>query len=45
MRKAIVLAVLLAAFSAQAQVTTSSHNYEFANGNWFDGQKFVRRTL
>jgi hypothetical protein len=45
MRKAVVLAVLLASFSAQAQVPTSSHNYEFANGNWFDGQKFVRRTF
>jgi amidohydrolase family protein len=45
MRKAIVLAVLLAAFAAQAQVRTAAHNYEFANGNWFDGQKFVRRTF
>ena len=45
MRKAIVLAVLLATFSAHAQVATTGHNYEFANGNWFDGQKFVRRTF
>lgn len=45
MRKAIVLVVLLAAFSAQAQVSTTKHNYEFANGDWFDGQKFVRRTF
>jgi hypothetical protein len=44
MRKAIVLALLLATFSAHAQVSTT-HNYEFANGNWFDGQKFVRRTF
>lgn len=42
MRKALVLALLLATFSAHAQTT---HNYEFANGNWFDGQKFVRRTF
>jgi hypothetical protein len=45
MRKAIVLAFLLASFSAHAQVSTTRHNYEFANGNWFDGQKFVRRTF
>lgn len=46
MRKALVLAVLLATFSTQAQVrSTATHNYEFANGNWFDGQKFVRRTF
>jgi amidohydrolase family protein len=45
MRKALALAVLLA-FTVQAQVqTTTSHNYEFANGNVFDGQKFVRRTF
>ncbi|HKV34793.1 MAG TPA: amidohydrolase family protein [Pyrinomonadaceae bacterium] len=43
MRKALVLAVLLATFTAHAQVST--HNYEFANGNWFDGQKFVHRTF
>jgi hypothetical protein len=34
MRKAIVVAVLLATFSAQAQVPTIAHNYEFVNGNW-----------
>jgi hypothetical protein len=43
--KAIVLAILLATFCAQAQVPATNHNYEFANGNWFDGQKFVRQTL
>ncbi|HSE32681.1 MAG TPA: amidohydrolase family protein [Pyrinomonadaceae bacterium] len=45
MRRAIVVALLLFSFSAQAQVSTTHHNYEFANGNWFDGQKFVRRTF
>jgi len=51
MKRLLVLAVLFAAFSIQipsrllAQVPTASHNYEFANGNWFDGQKFVRRTF
>lgn len=44
MRKALVLVLLLATFSAHAQVATT-HNYQFANGNWFDGQKFVRRTF
>jgi hypothetical protein len=46
MRKALVLAVLLAIFSVQAQVSTPpTHSYEFANGSWFDGQKFVQRTF
>ena len=43
MRKVLVLAVLLATFTAHAQIAT--HNYQFANGNWFDGQKFVQRTF
>jgi len=45
MKKLLALAVLLATFSAHAQVAKTTHNYEFANGNWFDGQKFVRRTF
>lgn len=47
MRKALVLVTLLIAFSghAHAQAANTSHNYEFANGNWFDGQQFVRRTF
>ena len=53
MRKALALALLLAllltfvlaTFSAHAQLPTTTHNYEFANGNWFDGAKFVRRTF
>jgi hypothetical protein len=45
MRKALLLAVLLATFSAHAQLPAPAHNYEFSNGNWFDGQKFVRRTF
>ena len=44
MRKALLVATLLITFSAQAQVRTS-HNYEFSNGNWFDGQRFVPRTF
>ena len=44
MRRAIVVALLLFSFSSQAQVSPT-HNYEFANGNWFDGEKFVRRTF
>ena len=43
MRKALALAILLITFSAQAQ-DPATHNYEFANGNWFDGEKFVRKT-
>ena len=45
MRKILVLAILFATFSAQAQVSTPGHNYEFVNGNWFDGQKFARKTF
>jgi hypothetical protein len=44
MRKA-VLALLLASLTIQAQVSSTRHNYEFANGNWFDSQKFVRGTF
>lgn len=28
-----------------AQTSSGGHNSEFANGNWFDGQRFVRRTF
>ena len=49
MRKTVALAMLLAVFSASAPLPAraqpSTHNYEFANGNWFDGQKFIRKTL
>lgn len=46
-RYVVSAALLLAVFSVQAQTQPgkTSHNYEFANGNWFDGQKFVRRTF
>ena len=45
MKKLLVLAVLVATFSAQLLAQAAGHNYEFANGNWFDGQKFVSRTF
>lgn len=45
MRKALAVVTLLVTFSAHAQVPAAGHNYEFANGNWFNGQKFVRRTF
>ncbi len=45
MRKLLIVAALLATFAAQAQTPASVHNYEFANGEWFDGQKFVRKTV
>lgn len=45
MKKALVLVTLVATLSASAQVPTTTHNYEFTNGNWFDGQKFVPRTF
>jgi len=45
MKKALVLVTLLAIVSAHAQVPVAKHNYEFANGSWFDGQKFVQKTF
>ena len=48
MKKALAFGILLCAFFAQTHAqltTTTSHNYEFANGNWFDGQRFVQRTF
>src|SRR4029079_16457845 len=47
MKKLLVAAILLAIVHAQlpAQTPGAGHNYEFANGNWFDGQKFVPRTF
>jgi len=45
MKKTLVLVALFATLSAHAQVPTAAHNYEFANGNWFDGQKFVQRSF
>ena len=45
MKKLLVLTILLAILPAQIPAQTAGHNYEFANGNWFDGQKFVPRTF
>lgn len=45
MKRALLLITLFATLSASAQVPTATHNYEFANGNWFDGQRFVQRTF
>jgi len=44
MRKPLALVTLLITFSAQAH-GQATHNYEFANGNWFDGHKFVQKTF
>lgn len=44
MRKLIVL-LLISAITAIAQTPPAAHNYEFANGNWFDGQKFAAKTF
>ena len=45
MKTVLALAVLLFTVSSQAQPPATTHNYEFANGNWFDGKTFVRRTF
>src|SRR5262245_59947555 len=42
MKKALVLLVLFSSLLTQAQTPTSL-NYEFTNGQWFDGQRFVAR--
>lgn len=46
-RATIIVVVLLAALMAQSQSPEASqpHNYEFTNGSWFDGQKFVVKTF
>jgi len=45
-RTAIIVAILLSVSLVQGQVPAASpHNYEFTNGKWFDGQKFVARTF
>ena len=47
MRKLVMTVLLLVPmFLAQGQVAnvaTASKNYEFAHGQWFDGQKFVMK--
>jgi imidazolonepropionase-like amidohydrolase len=47
MRKLLMLAAVLAlSFPAQgraARVAAEGKNYEFANGRWFDGRKFVAK--
>src|SRR5215467_9757506 len=45
MKKALLLVTLFATLSASAQVPAAAHDYEFDNGNWFDGQKFVQQTF
>ncbi len=45
MRRALILIILLSTLLANAQVPTTAANYEFANGNCFDGMKFVARTF
>ena len=42
----IALSLLLTSSVVAAQApTTSTNNYEFTNGKWFDGQKFVSKTF
>lgn len=46
MRKLIMtVTLLLPIFLAQGQVATEHKNYEFDNGQWFDGQKFVMKKV
>jgi hypothetical protein len=45
MKRTLILIILLATLAINAQVSTPSHNYEFARGNWFDGQKFVAKNF
>ena len=41
----VILLLVLFTHTPAQTLTAASHNYEFANGNWFDGRKFVRRTF
>jgi hypothetical protein len=45
MRKALAVLTLLFTVCTSAPAQSGPHNYEFTNGNWFDGQKFVRKTF
>ena len=50
MKRFLILVAVLA-FSTHvpselsAQAPSTGRNYKFANGNWFDGQRFVQRTF
>ena len=41
----VILLLVLFTHTPAQTLTAAGHNYEFANGNWFDGRKFVRRTF
>src|SRR6185503_677574 len=41
----VILLLVLFIHTPAQTLTAAGHNYEFANGNWFDGRKFVRRTF
>ena len=41
----VILLLVLFTHTPALTLTAAGHNYEFANGNWFDGRKFVRRTF
>jgi imidazolonepropionase-like amidohydrolase len=45
MRRLLLLPTFLLVFVAHGQVVNNAPNYEFSNGNWFDGQKFVTGTF
>lgn len=44
-RTAAILIVLFASLSIQGQASNTQPNYEFSNGNWFDGRTFVARNF
>jgi hypothetical protein len=45
-RLSTILVILLSTVLLHAQTpASSSHNYEFTNGKWFNGQKFVAQTF
>lgn len=45
MKQTIIILFLLFSFFPASGQSTAAPNYEFINGNWFDGQKFVARTF
>jgi hypothetical protein len=44
-RAVVILIVLFASLSTPGQSSNTPPNYEFANGNWFDGRTFVARNF
>lgn len=45
MKRAIIAALVAFSLTTHAQTRPTRPNYEFINGKWFDGQRFVSKTF